>query len=86
MPECVRMPGPELLTNAEKQGDTLVRRALSVCVVCVIVCVSVIISVVSLSIVIVVVSLLITESVVVFGVLSVITISSVCSPNFLSPA
>ena len=87
MSESVRSTGSELLTNAEKQPSTLVRRALSVCVtvsVCVVVSVSD--SVVSLSIVIVVVFLLITESVVVFRDFGVITISSVCSPNFLGPA
>lgn len=83
MSESVRSTGPELLTNAEKKGNTLVRRALSVCVV---VSVSDSVCVVSLSIVIVVVFLLITESVVVFRVFGVITISSVCSPNFLGPA
>ena len=77
----VRSTGPELLTNAEKQVSTLVRRALSACVV-----VRVAVSVMSLSIVVVVVFLLITESVVVFRVFGVITISSVCSPNFLGPA
>ena len=85
MSESVRSTGSELLTNAEKQPSTLVRRALSVCVT-VSVCVVVSDSVVSLSIVIVVVFLLITESVVVFRDFGVITISSVCSPNFLGPA
>ena len=70
MPESVRSTGPELLTNAEKQGNTLVRRALSACV-------AVSVCVVSLSIVFV-------KSVVVLSRFFINTIILVCSPNLLS--
>jgi len=85
--ESVRSTGPELLTNAEKQVSTLVRRALSACVVVSVCVVSLSIVVVLSDVgvcVVVVLFIVFAKSVVVLSRFFINTIISVCSPNLLS--